>query len=237
MQRPNKFLGLALTLAITAQFALPSWGKPQATDFTVRIENISDPAGQTATEGTRWPFALSPGTWLLTKKDSPLFRIDKPAGDLGLENQAEDGNPAVLKESLGTSVAHGVFNTPVGSDKKDAIGPGGVYQFKIRATPGQKLTLAMMFGQSNDLFYAPNPSGIPLFDKDGHPKSGDVTGQLILWDAGTEVNQEPGIGSDQAPRQKDANTGAAEGGVVHPVKDQFTYPPIRSVMKVTITPQ
>ena len=93
-----------------------------------------------------------------------------------------------------------------------------------------------MFGQSNDLFYAPGESGIALFDAHGKPLQGDVTSQLALWDAGTEVNQEPGLGADQAPRQKMPNTGASERKPVGLVKDSFTYPPTVEVLKVTITP-
>jgi len=33
--------------------------------------------------------------------------------------------------------------------------PGGAYEFTVTAKPGERLTIAMMFGQSNDLFYAP----------------------------------------------------------------------------------
>jgi hypothetical protein len=54
----------------------------------------------------------------------------------------------------------------------------------------------MMMGQSNDWFYAPAESGIDLFEN-GRGISGDITSQMVLWDAGTEVDQEPGIGSDQ----------------------------------------
>jgi len=42
--------------------------------------------------------------------------------------------------------------------------PGGSYQFNFTANPGEKLSLATMFVQSNDLFYAPNGMGINLFD-------------------------------------------------------------------------
>jgi hypothetical protein len=45
----------------------------------------------------------------------------------------------------------------------------------------------------------------------------------MMWDAGTEVDQEPGIGSDQGPRQKAPNTDKAENGVVHKVQDCKMY--------------
>jgi hypothetical protein len=94
--------------------------------------------------------------------------------------------------------------------------------------------LAFMFGQSNDLFYAPKDEGIALFDG-SRPITKDITSQLVLWDAGTEQNQEPGLGPDQAPRQKQPNTGQAEKGVVRLVKDSFTYPATGDVVRVTIT--
>jgi hypothetical protein len=49
------------------------------------------------------------------------------------------------------------------------------------------------------------------------------------------VNQAPGIGDEQAPRQKMANTGNAENGKVGIVKDAFQYPNTGEVLRVTIT--
>ena len=69
--------------------------------------------------------------------------------------------------------------------------------------------------------------------------TGDVTSRIRLWDAGTEVNEEPGLGPNQAPRQHAPNTGPAENGVVRPiseVKDGFHYPNVAEVIRVTITP-
>ena len=67
--------------------------------------------------------------------------------------------------------------------------------------------------------------------------SGDITSQYILWDAGTEVNEEPGFGPNQAPRQSAPNTGVDENGVVTPVNDgKYVYPKVSDVIKVTITP-
>ena len=58
----------------------------------------------------------------------------------------------------------------------------------------------------------------------------------MMWDTGTEVDQEPGIGSDQGPRQKAPNTGKAENGVVHKIQDGKLYSQASSVMRLTITP-
>jgi len=84
----------------------------------------------------------------------------------------------------------------------------------------------------------PAGSGIELFNS-GKPVSGDITSKIILWDAGTEVNLEPGIGPDQGPRQKAPNTGEAENSVVRNAKDVkygSAYMNVSSVMRVTIKP-
>ena len=128
----------------------------------------------------------------------------------------------------------GIFNTPVGADKPGPLLPGGVYEFSFDGTEGMKFNLIAMYGQSNDLFYSPK-AALDLFDKHGNPLGGDITDKLLLWDAGTEINQAPGIGDEQAPRQKMANTGKTENGVVHLVKDGFTYPNTNDVLRVTIT--
>jgi hypothetical protein len=92
-----------------------------------------------------------------------------------------------------------------------------------------------MFGQSNDLFYS-NDRPIALFDAGGKPVTGDMTAQLSLWDAGTEVNEEPGLGPNQGPRQATPDAGTAEHGSVVHVHDRFHYPRTGDVLRVTITP-
>ncbi|HWT03738.1 MAG TPA: spondin domain-containing protein [Pyrinomonadaceae bacterium] len=247
MKQLRLFAGLLVLIiaAATAHSVALSSKRAKATKFKVRVENISDPAGQTAADGTRWPFAISPGMFILHRKENPLFTPGRKDRGFGLEAQAEDGNPAELLKSLQEEGQHlvrggrfttGLFNTPVGATSPGPILPGGAYEFTVTATPGTRLTVAVMFGQSNDLFYAPD-YGIALFDARDEPVGGDVTSQFMLWDAGTEVNQEPGVGADQAPRQKAPNTGAAEGGVVRLVKDGYSYPETGKVMRVTITPE
>ena len=130
----------------------------------------------------------------------------------------------------------GIFNTPAGATEPAPIGPGGAYEFKVSATPGAKLSFATMFVPSNDLFYAPDENGIALYSPDGSPISGDVTIQVMLWDAGTEENQEPGIGADQAPRQSGSDTGAPDSNSsLRLVDDGFTYPQVSDIIRVTIS--
>lgn len=206
--------------------------------FKVKIENIGSQDGLAAADGTKYPFALSPGMFVVNHKKQYLFDENKKA-DLALELQAEDGSPETLSKKLLTKVGSihmGIFNTPAGADKPGPLLPGGVYEFSFTGSEDMKFNLIAMYGQSNDLFYAPRVA-LDLFDKEGNPLTGDITDKLLLWDAGTEVNQDPGVGDEQAPRQKMANTGKAENGVVTLVKDGFTYPNTKDVLRVTITAQ
>ncbi len=212
-------------------------GKKKQARFTVRIENVSDKDGLTAADGSRYPFALSPGVFAASEaKLLELFSVGKKA-TRAIEAQAEDGDPSMLAEFIvGKRIAgtYGVFEKPVGGDMPSPILPGGSYEFSFDAREGMKLNLITMFGQSNDLFYAP-AKAISLFDSNGNPITGDITAEFLLWDAGTEVNEAPGIGADQGPRQKMKNTGAAEAGVVALVKDEFAYPNVKDVIRVTIS--
>ncbi len=120
----------------------------------------------------------------------------------------------------------GVFAIPVGGTDPAPLFPGDAYEFEIDAGPhvlpgdgGTRLSFVTMFVQSNDLFFAPGEEGIALYNEDGSPICGDgpvdVTDQVRLWDAGTEVN-EPTGGPNQKPQQApDAeDQGEDENGVV-----------------------
>src|SRR5258705_13945105 len=104
-------LGVAMLGQIAVATATRHGAKP--TKFTVRIENISKPDSQTASDGTKFSFALSPGLWALQDKKSALFTEGRAASK-GLESQAEDGDPSglagLLMVSHHASSLHGVFN-------------------------------------------------------------------------------------------------------------------------------
>ena len=156
------------------------------------------------------------------------------------ENPAPSAEFTITIENIATqntNLSSGIFNTPVGDSSPGAATSGKSYEFSFNAGKGQYVSFATMFVQSNDLFYAPSATGLKLYDDMGNAITGDVTANIMLWDAGTEVNMEPGIGGDQAPRQSGTNTGAEENGTVElitDINDGFNYPITSSVIKVML---
>ncbi|MEM7348735.1 MAG: spondin domain-containing protein, partial [Chloroflexota bacterium] len=158
-----------------------------------------------AISGRATPFA--PIAWAVHTGTDPIFTAGEADRGAGLEGLAEDGGPATLAESLAATdsvVTSGAAAVPNGADGPGPLLPGNSYEFNFEADSGS-LSFALMYVQSNDLFFAPNGNGITLFDENGAPISGDITSQVLLWDAGTEVNETPHFGPSQAPRQAGPN--------------------------------
>lgn len=232
-----KMLGIAVGAVLgLAAGAAANGDKP--TRFAIRVENTTQAEAFTASNGVKWSLAFSPGTAIVHTVKAPIFTAGKKDRGHGLEAQSEDGDPSTLAKSLvgGKGIKSvAVFNTPAGASAPGPITPGAAYETTISAVPGDRLSLTLMMGQSNDWFYAPAESGIELF-KNGKAIGGDISSQMMLWDAGTEVDQEAGIGSNQGPRQKGPNTGKAENGVVRTVQDGKTYSNPAAVLRVVIKP-
>ena len=127
------------------------------TKFKVRIENISNADGFSASNGMKWPFAISPGAYSIHRgSGNPLFKVGSYAGHTGLEAQAEDGIPEmlILRASNHAGVlTNGTFKHPIGAAMPGPVTPGAAFEFEVRATPGAHLFVTFMFGQSNDLFF------------------------------------------------------------------------------------
>ncbi len=144
MKRRVFAIGLALlTACYLTQFTVATAKRNvEPTKFTVRVENISNPEGMTASNGQKFPFALSPGMFVFSDKNAALFTEGKPGRKNGLEMQAEDGDPSGLVASLmamhHSSNLHGVFNTPAGAMTAGPIRPGDSYEFTVTAAPGMK---------------------------------------------------------------------------------------------------
>jgi hypothetical protein len=133
----------------------------------------------------------------------------------------------------------GAFTTPVGDLEPGPATPGKAYEFTVNAGRTQRLSFATMLAATNDLFYGPMGEGIALHAEDGTPISGDVTDQVYLWDAGTEVNEEPRVGPNTVTNQAGPDTGPEENGEVVAIEDvtedTFAYPTVAQVVAVTVT--
>ena len=228
----------ALTMS-TVVLALAHGAQAQTTRFTITVDNISKGEVLKLSNGKTAPFVSAPVLWAVHGGSAnPIFTGGQPDAGKGLETLAETGNPEPLAKSLTGAtgiVSIGAAAVPVGASGAGPIGPGKGYSFEVEAAPGQALSVAWMFGQSNDLFYS-NDRAIALFDAAGKPVRGDMTAQLSLWDAGTEVNEEPGLGPNQGPRQKTPDAGVPEHQAVAHVHDKYTYPGTGNVLRMTITP-
>jgi hypothetical protein len=225
-------VALAFAQGVMAQ------GATAAARFTIRVENISRGEVLKLSTGKTAPFVSASVLWVVHTGGTPLFTGGQRDAGRGLETLAETGDPAPLAGALGSAkgvAAIGAAATPLGGTAQGPLAPGQAYEFEITAEPGQALSLAWMFGQSNDLFYA-NDRPIALFDAAGKPVQGDMTAQLSLWDAGTEVNEEPGLGPNQGPRQASLDAGVVEHEPIAHLHDRFRYPRTGDVLRLTISP-
>jgi hypothetical protein len=134
-------------------------------------------------------------------------------------------------------LASGGLTTPVGAQAPGAARPGVAFEGEVSVLPGDRLSFAMMFGMSNDWFFASDPDGIELFAPDGTPMSGDVTHMVNIYDAGTELDEELGIGPSTGPQQASFDSGLADP--IHQVRAVGSrYPfPASAHLRVTLTPR
>ncbi|MBK9035814.1 MAG: spondin domain-containing protein [Myxococcales bacterium] len=183
----------------------------------------------------------SPLVWAVHRGGTPLYDLGVADRGDGLERLAERGDPQVLADSLDASrtglVGAGVLAVPVGAAGPGPARPGQAYEAEISALPGDRLSFATMFGMSNDWFFASDPAGIMLFNPDGSPMSGDVTHMVGIYDAGTELDEELGIGPNTAPQQATPDSGAPD-----PIRQVRAvgarYPaPASAHLRVTLTPR
>ncbi len=233
---PYRFLAIAISVAMAAALfgtAGPASAETDTT-FTVTIENVSTPETLTTSTGSV-AVPLSPGAYVIGHEGRNALLDPRDHATAALEALAEDGNPAGFPDQVPGSQ---VFNTPDGASEPGPILPGGSYTFSFTAEPGDELSLVTMFVQSNDWFYSTlsDERGVALFDAAGVPRAGDISDQFKLWQSGTEVDEEPGVGAHQAPRQSAPNQGTAESRQVISLSTLGIHVPLNGpVMKVTLS--
>lgn len=217
------------------------------TTFRMTLENVSS-QDLLLTDRANGTAVLSPGVYVVTETPNALFEVGEDAS-IGLERLAEDG---IASETLGganvattlfdeieadpRALDFGTFSSP-GGDSGTAIGSGESASFTFQAEQGEQLQIATMFVQSNDWFLAFGGGGLDLFDVLGQARSGEVTDQLVLYDAGTEVDEVPGQGDFQPLAPSGVNEGPEEQVAVQRVVDrQFSFgvPDVAAVVRVTL---
>lgn len=194
-----------------------------ATTFTITIRNVSAADTLKLPDGMAISAPIAPGVYAVIRGDALIFRPGQ-AADHTLESLAEDGDATALLTAV--TGMNGVVAAEI-------FVPG--LPLTVSAEPGDRLVFASMFVQSNDKFFAPEAQGIELFDG-LNPISGDLSSKVLLWDAGTEEDEVPGIGPNQAPRQAGPNSGPDEHAVVRPADDGFAYPAVSDVVQLAILP-
>ena len=187
---------------------------------------------------------ISPGVFVVHQVAEPLYALGQADRGQGLEHQCEDGNDAALLDAMngvaaaGKIAKAGAFEIPVGATAKAAATPGSAYEIDLQGVPGDRVSFATMFGMSDDWCFATEPEGIALFDDQGNPVSGEVTEQVGIYDAGTEVDEPLAIGPDTGPQQPAPNTGAADPvDQVREVAPEVYGVPASAHLRVTLTPQ
>ena len=158
---------------------------------------------------------VDPGTYPGSAHFSPMvgsthkpglgFWVPGGTASAGLEDVAELGNDTTLEAEVNFQilqddanayfeVAGDLFNLP--NSGSTTITTDSTFH---------EITLASMIAPSPDWFVGVYNE--PLMEN-GEWKA-DFSVDLQVWDAGTEVNQEPGVGADQAPRQAGLRCSAA----------------------------
>lgn len=118
--------------------------------------------------------------------------------------------------------------------------PGQAYEVRFTAGPGHYLTFASTLIESNDWFFAPaDTKGIPLF-VDGKQTLGDITSLVRLWDAGTEINQELGVGNATCGNQPMRDFGAPDPDsrvrlVTEATVGNSVVPAVNAMIRVTLS--
>lgn len=193
-----------------------------STQLTALAENgNTKPYTDLITPQTGIITTLSPAIVIVyTGNTNPIYTLDQKDAGIGLAALAQRGDPSQLVTALGKvpQVKH-IYTT--GDDMAD---PGQKMYTQYEAEEGDNLAFALMFGYSNDWFYANQSAVNPL-------SRGDISNNVILLDDGTAVTQYPGAGNAQMIF---GGTMMPEDQPITKVGDTYPVPSPKDVIKVTI---
>jgi hypothetical protein len=208
--------------------------------FHVTIQNVSNSTTLQVGALPDRTAPLSAGVWGVVEEGN-IFDLNQESS-VAIERLAEEGSTTLIASelSLDEDIAeNGVFSSDGGPDNGPLLATGETVTFSFDADPGDRLQIMTMFGNSNDWFYAFGNGGLDLFNGDV-AISGDQTSKIVLYDAGTELDEMPGLGLTQKPDHPTT----IDIGPADPVDmitnamtrhTSFTIPATNGVLKVTVT--
>jgi hypothetical protein len=214
--------------------------EPPPMNVHIALHNVSASGALVTSDGGATDIVLSSGIVVAQLHPARLFEEGASAAGTGLEALAEDGQPDALEGELaGDPEAFPIvmrFAAAYGAGENgDLLDPGNTLRIDLTAPPEARVAFAMMFAQSNDTMLATVPEGIAI---DEPTEERDITSEIALFDVGTEVSEEPGLGSTQAPRQAAPNTGTDEAGTITRIQGTdasgVAYPEVSSFLSATV---
>jgi len=176
--------------------------------------------------------AFAPGVWLL--RDDALF-TEGAAASAAIEEMAEEGDPGALLDGVDPARGGTVSDLDVMTYRESPLEPGDVREMELVLEPGDRLAFAIMYGASNDTFVAPPGGLFAIHDASGDLAPGDLTSQLLYFDAGTEGNEPLGHGEYQPGGEPGGPEG--EGSIVAFTADDdlgAEFPAITDVLRVEL---
>lgn len=179
---------------------------------------------------------LSGVVWAVHGGDGRLHEAGSRAS-AGLEDLIEDGRPQLLLEQLEQlAAAEELEAFGLAPADGSVLEPDDAVEFRVFAWPGDQLSFVTSYLAANDKFIAPQLS-IPLFDDDGVARTGELEWALMLFDAGTEVDEPPGLGAHQFERQPRRGAGLDENEIVREVYGEWNgweYPRADQILDIRI---
>ena len=221
-----------------------SGSSEDASIFEITFENISSTPSFRAQDGSQVVTVFSSMIGVVHTGSNIFSAVGAPDQGRGLAGLAENGEASSLNQTLRVDPnveIIGIGDQPSTGDA-GILAPGQSFKLILSTIdPGSRLSITSSFLQGNDIVVMTKPEGIPLFDANGVLTSGDITKYFDFYDVGTEVNQAPGIGSNQVIRQGEApagqtSQGARENSPVRVLNDSFNYPSVSQSIRVTISP-
>ncbi len=215
---------------------------PEPVGFTLKLSNLSSPGEGLATDGTAYDLAFAPGLVVVHSPEFRLFAVGEASPYAELEALAEDGEPTRLATALGAEPdvhSTGFLQYTNEVDYEAApMGPGASAYTTADIAADQRFSVLFMYGQSNDVIIA--GLGLAAFDPERAALDVDLASSFHFYDLGTELNQEPGVGADQAPRQSAPGEGAAEDVPVEQIigtdDEGYTYPESAELLSLALYP-